>query len=187
LETRWIGKRQILWVVLYAESAVIMRQPVIGVMGPGEQATVAETQTAYELGQQIAAAGWVLLTGGRNVGVMDAASRGAKSVGGLTIGILPTSDRTHISTAVDLAIMTEMGQARNAINVLSSDAVIACGMGLGTASEVALALKSGKVVVLLRGSPEDKLFFSQFAQAQLHVVDRIDEAIEIVRQQLKRS
>jgi hypothetical protein len=48
----------------------------------------------------------LLLTGGRNLGVMDAASRGAKSVGGLTVGILPGNDTQGISEAVDIAIVT---------------------------------------------------------------------------------
>ena len=47
-----------------------------------------------------------------------------------------------MSEAVDLPIVTDLGNARNNINVLSSNVVIACGMGLGTASEVALALKN---------------------------------------------
>lgn len=161
-----------------------MRQPVIGIMGPGEQATAAEMETAYTLGREIAAAGWIVLTGGRKVGVMDAASQGAKSVGGLTVGILPSCDRTQISDAVDIAIMTDMGQARNAINVLSSDVVIACGMGLGTASEVALALKSGKFVILLKGFFGSQHFFQQFGSFHLAVADDVDQAIAIVREQL---
>lgn len=50
-----------------------MRKIVIGVMGPGDNATPSDLQNAYELGKSIAQEGWVLLTGGRNVGVMDAA------------------------------------------------------------------------------------------------------------------
>jgi len=102
-------------------------------MGPGDKATTSDINRAYHLGQLIADNGWVLLTGGRNVGVMDAASRGAKMVGGLTIGILPSNDTRAMSDAVDIAIVTDMGNARNSINVLSSDVVIACGMGIGTA------------------------------------------------------
>ncbi len=66
---------------------------MIAVVGPGEGATPEDCQVAYELGQRTAQEGWVLLTGGRNAGVMDAACRGAHSSGGLTVGILPTSDR----------------------------------------------------------------------------------------------
>lgn len=123
-------------------------------MGPGHQATATDINNAYQLGKLIAQQGWVLLSGGRNVGVMDAASRGAKSVGGLTVGILPHNSLEGVSEAIDIPILTDMGQARNNINVLSSDVVIACGMGLGTASEVALALKNDKPVIILTEDPE---------------------------------
>ncbi len=63
---------------------------VIGVMGAGEQASDIDIQLALALGRLIAKEDWVLLSGGRNVGVMDAVNKGAKSEGGLTIGIMPT-------------------------------------------------------------------------------------------------
>lgn len=66
-----------------------MRKIVIGVMGPGTGASETDRQNAYTLGMLIAQEGWVLLTGGKNVGVMDAASRGAKAANGLIVGILP--------------------------------------------------------------------------------------------------
>ena len=98
-----------------------MRKIIVGVMGPGADATAADLAYAYELGKLIAQQGWVLLTGGRNVGVMEGASQGAKAANGLTIGILPTDDTNGISEAVDIAIITDMGNARNNINVLSSN------------------------------------------------------------------
>ncbi|MDQ3907250.1 MAG: cytochrome, partial [Acidobacteriota bacterium] len=61
---------------------------IISVMGPGEGATLEETRAAFELGALVAREGWALLTGGCAVGVMDAASRGAKSEGGLVVGVL---------------------------------------------------------------------------------------------------
>ncbi|MEM6843388.1 MAG: TIGR00725 family protein [Bacteroidota bacterium] len=106
-------------------------------------------QLAYELGQQIAPQGWVLLTGGRNIGVMDAASRGAKEVGGLTLGILPGNDRRQASAYLDIAVVTDLGNARNNVNVLTSDVVVCCGMGLGTLSEIALATKQNRHVMFL--------------------------------------
>jgi len=141
-----------------------MRQKIVGVMGPGEQATASSQQLAYRLGALIAERGWILLTGGRSVGIMDAASRGAKQAGGLTLGILPTDDRTGASEAVDIVIPTGMGNARNAINILACDAIIACGMGSGTASEIALALKCNKPVILLDSSSISQLFFQELAQ-----------------------
>jgi uncharacterized protein (TIGR00725 family) len=135
-------------------SALHGRRPVVGVMGAGETATDADCGLAERIGELVATRGWVLLTGGRDRGVMAAASRGAKRVAGsLTIGILP-SESGPAAADVDVAIYTGMGNARNAINVLSSDVVVACGTGgPGTAAETALAIKSGKPVVLL-AAPE---------------------------------
>lgn len=144
---------------------------IVGVMGPGERAREDQVRDAYELGRLIAKEGWVVLSGGRNAGVMDAVSRGAKEAGGLTIGILPTLDREMISAAVDIPIITDMGSARNNINVLTSDLIIACGMGTGTASEVALALKANKPVILLTENEEAKRFFTRLRPDKVFVAN----------------
>ena len=157
---------------------------MIGVMGPGAGASKTDQQNAYELGKLIAQEGWVLLTGGRNAGVMRAATEGAKAANGLTVGILPTADDRGISEAVDIAIITDMGNARNNINVLSSDVVVACGMGAGTASEVALALKGSKKVVLLTDNQESQLFFKGLSAENLLVAKTPASAIEMVKKVL---
>lgn len=156
-----------------------MRRAIVGVMGPGESATAKQLEDAYALGQRIAEQGWVLLTGGRNAGVMHAASRGAKQANGLTIGILPGTDRSDISAAIDIPILTGMGNARNTINVLSSDVVVACGMGQGTASEVALAFKANKPVILLNTGERSEIFFRELAADKLSVAADPEEAIAI--------
>jgi hypothetical protein len=161
-----------------------MRKIMIGVMGPGSGASKTDQQNAYELGKLIAQEGWVLLTGGRNAGVMRAATEGAKAANGLTVGILPTADDRGISEAVDIAIITDMGNARNNINVLSSDVVVACGMGAGTASEVALALKGSKKVVLLTDNQESQLFFKGLSAENLLVAKTPASAIEMVKKVL---
>src|ERR1051325_1033109 len=123
------------------------RKPMIGIMGAGEDARPSDVALAERLGELVAREGYVVLTGGRDAGVMAAASRGAKRVGGsITVGVLPSSHKDgDESPFVDVVIRTGMGNARNAINVLSSDVVVACGaFGPGTASEAALALKSGR-------------------------------------------
>ncbi|MFP4006814.1 MAG: TIGR00725 family protein [Spirulinaceae cyanobacterium] len=158
-----------------------MSKIIIGVMGPGESATPTDLDWAYQIGHLIAAQGWILLTGGRNSGVMDAASRGARSRGGLTIGILPTNSVEAVSEAVDIAIATGMNQARNNINVLSSHGVIACGMGLGTASEVALALKNQKPVVLLHPEATAYDFFSKFTRDRLFWATSPEAALQQVK------
>ena len=125
-----------------------MRKAVIGVMG-GEHVADAALEQARELGRLIARHGWVLLNGGRDQGVMAASTTGAHEAGGLVIGILPGADRRGAAPHLDIAIATGMGDARNVINILSSDVVIACPGSAGTLSEVALALKNGKPVILL--------------------------------------
>ncbi|MFN6461532.1 MAG: cytochrome [Nostoc sp. DedVER02] len=155
-----------------------MRKIIIGVMGRGENATANDLQNAYTVGQLIGKQGWVLLTGGRNVGVMDAVNKGAKSADGLTIGILPGDcNQDGISSSVDIAIFTDMGNARNNINILTSDVVIACGMGAGTASEIALALKANKQVILLTDDEEGKLFFKKLSPENVHIVESAENAI----------
>ena len=121
---------------------------VIGVMGGGSADTAQEAK-AYRLGRLIAARGWVLLNGGRSAGIMEASARGAFEAGGLTVGVLPDADRRHLSPYIQIPILTGMGSARNYVNALSSDVVVACRGGAGTVSEVALALKHGRPVVLL--------------------------------------
>ncbi len=138
-----------------------MGKIAIGVVGPGATATEQDQENAFQLGRGIAAAGWVVLTGGMAAGVMAAALQGARSVGGLTVGILPHGHRHGAAPEIDLAILTDLGSARNNVLVLSSQVVVACGMSLGTASEVALALKAQRPVILLGGTPLTAQFFQQ--------------------------
>ncbi len=88
----------------------------------------------------------MLVCGGLG-GAMESACRGAKQAGGLTVGLLPGSDRSDANPFVDVALPTGLGEARNALVVGAADAVIAVGKGYGTLSEIALALKAGKRVV----------------------------------------
>jgi uncharacterized protein (TIGR00725 family) len=78
---------------------------------------------------------------------------------------------------VDIAIPTGMGSARNNINVLASDVTIACGMGPGTASEIALALKANKKVIILNDRPESHRFFQSLSPQRAIVVDSVEAAI----------
>ena len=151
-------------------------RPIVGVMGGG---TVPQRvyDMAFELGERIAEQGWILLNGGRDAGVMRASSEGAASKGGLTIGILPDGDKSGANPFVQLPIVTNMADARNLINVLSSDVVFACEGGPGTLSEVALALKNNKPVIqvgfdFIRAIPK---------KGQIWTVDSPTEAIHIAQ------
>lgn len=122
---------------------------IIGVMG-GATADEAACADAHSIGRLIAEHDLVLLSGGRNVGVMAASAAGASLAGGLVVGILPGDDLSGVAPGVDIAIPTGMGDARNAINVLASRIVVALPGGAGTISEIALALKSDRPVVTIR-------------------------------------
>lgn len=124
------------------------RSIVIGVMG-GANVPALDERRAYQLGKLIAKNGWVLLNGGRNRGIMHASAQGAFEHSGMTVGILPGDDLDHLSKYIQLPIVTGMGSARNYINVLSSQIVIGCNGSAGTLSEIALALKHGKPVILM--------------------------------------
>jgi uncharacterized protein (TIGR00725 family) len=141
---------------------------------------------AYQLGRLIADQGWVLLNGGRPTGVMDASARGAQAAGGLTVGILYDDDREGACPALDIVIPTGMGPARNIINVLASDVVVACRGSGGTLSEIALAVRFGRPVVLLDFDPGEAFLKSAGSGPWYHATTAeaaVAKVSELLRQQ----
>jgi len=126
----------------------LRNSPRIGVVGPSECSSEV-WNLAREVGFLIAREGGILICGGRS-GVMEAAARGAKQAGGITIGILPGPDASDANASIDIPIVTDMGHARNVINVLTSQVIIAVHGAFGTLSEIALALACRKPVVGLQ-------------------------------------
>ena len=121
---------------------------IIGVIG-GDKCSTDIAMVAEEVGAEIARRNCILICGGRG-GVMEAACKGARDAGGVTIGILPGPDQSEANKYVLVPIVTNMGQARNAIIALSSQGIIAVDGGYGTLSEIALALKAGIPIVGIR-------------------------------------
>ncbi len=117
----------------------------VAVIGPS-RATPEVAAAAFQVGVLIARAGANLVCGGGG-GAMEAACRGARSASGTTVGILPGPTRADANAFVDIAIPTGIGEARNALVVRAADAVIAVGGGVGTLSEIGLALKMGRPVI----------------------------------------
>jgi len=103
---------------------------------------------AERLGYLLAEAGYTVICGGYG-GTMEAACRGAKAAGGLTIGVLPGTDADEANPYIDIPIVTGMGEARNVILVRSAAAIVAVGGSYGTLSEIAHALRIGVPVVAL--------------------------------------
>jgi uncharacterized protein (TIGR00725 family) len=93
------------------------------------------------VGRGIAERDAVLICGGLT-GVMEHAARGARAAGGLTIGLLPDEDVNDANEYIDISIATGLGHARNAILARTAHGVVALGGGLGTLSEIALALRN---------------------------------------------
>jgi uncharacterized protein (TIGR00725 family) len=147
----------------------------VAVIGGGGRVPPAQRRMAEEVGRAIAEAGAVLVCGGLG-GVMEAACRGAHAGGGLTVGILPGSDRAEANRHVDIAIPTGMGEARNALVVRSADAVVAVAGEYGTLSEIALALQAGTPVVGL-----DTWELGRNGQAVEAVVQAEDPAQAVAR------
>lgn len=105
-----------------------------------------EAKLAESVGELLAQQGATIVCGGLG-GVMEAACRGAKSKGGLTIGILPGQDPSTANAWVDIPLVTGLGEARNVAVVRSAQAVIAIGGRYGTLTEIAYALKSNIPVI----------------------------------------
>lgn len=156
-------------------------------MGAGDDAREADILLAERLGELLARAGFVVLTGGRDAGVMAAATRGAKKVpGSLTVGVLP-GNGGPVAEGLDIAIFTGLGHSRNAVNILSSDVVVAVGSGgPGTASEVAIAIKTKKPLVLLAPTPEAEAFFRKL-DPMLCVIATPEEAVGAALERLPPS
>ena len=120
----------------------------VAVIGSGAD----RTREAEEVGRLLAERGHVVVTGGLD-DVMAAAHRGAKSVGGTTVGILPGERHADANQWVDVVVVTGIGHARNLAVAASGHAVIAIGGSHGTLAEIAFALRLGRPVVQLGEGP----------------------------------
>ncbi|MDA8017177.1 MAG: TIGR00725 family protein [Thermoanaerobaculia bacterium] len=141
------------------------------------------SEVAFQVGCGLAVAGAILVCGGRG-GVMAAACRGARSAGGITLGILPgVSDAdSRPNNYLTATIHTGIGQGRNLAVALSGHAAIAIAGGWGTLSEISLALKHGVPVVSLeswRPGREIRRAHDAPTDPNLHVAHTAEEAVEL--------
>lgn len=153
---------------------------VIAVIG-GQHPPKEILGAAEEVGYLIAKNGAVLICGGLE-GVMEAACKGAKRGGGLTIGLLPTGRKSTANPYVDVPIATALGTARNVVLARTADALIAVDGSYGTLSEMSHAFERGKPVVGLKtwdmtsiGVPADLFIPVETPR------EAVDKAIEIAK------
>jgi uncharacterized protein (TIGR00725 family) len=149
----------------------------------GDPCEAEEEAFAGELGRRMAEAGLAIVTGGRG-GVMRAACRGARQAQGVTIGILPGTDRSQCNEFVDYAIPTGMGELRNGLVVTAGEVLVAIGGEFGTLSEIAFALKARKPVIGWRTWPIDE---QRAKPGAIIAVASIDEACKEIEMALKRG
>jgi uncharacterized protein (TIGR00725 family) len=121
-------------------------QVQVAVCGPRD-CTEADSQAAYQIGELLAEAGAIVLCGGGS-GVMAAVAAGVRSRDGVVIGIRPGDSREGASPDLSATIVTNLGEARNAVIVWSADAIIIVGGSWGTLSELALAKRRGGIPVI---------------------------------------
>lgn len=125
-------------------------RPVLAIIGSSGVVAPTVEAAAESLGRAAIEAGFRLVSGGRD-GVMEAASRGARSAAswrdGDIVGILPGYDRRGANQWTDIVIPTGLGIARNVVVVASADVVVAVAGGSGTLSELAMAWQLGKPVI----------------------------------------
>ncbi len=159
----------------------------IAVIGSSGKIPSRVYEMAEELGRAIASGGAVLITGGRG-GVMEAVCKGAKDSKGLTVGILPGSEK-DANPYLDIFVVTGMGDARNAINVRSANVVIAVHGGAGTLSEIGLALKAGKKVIALRssGGIAERMAGAVIDGDEILSADSVTEAVELAFKELRAN
>ncbi|MET9339766.1 MULTISPECIES: TIGR00725 family protein [unclassified Nonomuraea] len=121
----------------------------VAVCGPRE-CSAADRDNARELGRLLAERGAVVVCGGY-AGVMEEVAAGARAAGGTVVGILSRADREGANPHLTIVVPTGMGEARNGVIVNCGDAVIVVGGSWGTLSELALAMRKGRVPVVRLG------------------------------------
>jgi len=159
-------------------------KPLIALSGSGgssESIPSAVLKIAQEVGRYVAEADAILLSGGRG-GLMHEACKGAKSAGGLTVGILPF-DKSEANPYVDIPIGTGLSYYRNMLLAHSADCIIVIAGRWGTLSEISAAVIFQRPLVFLETSAGfvDELIKGEFFSlipSQYVVVNSAQDAVD---------
>ena len=150
------------------------RKIIISVIG-GHEIDSRVEQIAHKVGKIIAKNGAILVCGGLN-GVMKAVSRGVKEGKGLTIGLLPGTNKADANPYIDIPITTTIGFARNAMVACTADIVVALPGSHGTACEISYAMVYKRPVIDLGGWKRKGMIKAQ----------NVAEAEKIIKQLIKK-
>ena len=144
---------------------------------------------AEEVGRELAKRGAAVVCGGLG-GVMEAVCKGARQMGGQTIGILPREDLNEANPWVEIPIVTGMGYARNAIVVKSGLAVIAIDGGFGTLSEIGHALGQTDPLTVIGLKTWTLSKNGEMDNAIIEAkdpVDAVEKALDAARKRIERT
>lgn len=129
-----------------------MRRIQIAVLGSSKGiVTNTAYKIAYEVGKELAKQGCLVLTGG-GLGVMEAALKGAKEEGGITLAIVPWENPDKVNSYADVVVATGIGWSRNSINLNSCDGAIVVGGGAGTLNEATYAYMQSTPIIAIKSS-----------------------------------
>jgi uncharacterized protein (TIGR00730 family) len=182
------------------EKVAEIDRPAVALFG---SARVGEDSDPYRaariVGRKFAEAGWAVVTGG-GPGVMEAANRGAREGGGLSVGFnIELPHEQYVNPYLDIAYTFEHFYARKVCFVRPSEGFVIFPGGFGTLDELYEALtliQTGKIhqfpVVLFDsdywGGMIDWItselladgMISKADLALLHVTDDPDDAVRVV-------
>ncbi|MHA1380206.1 MAG: TIGR00725 family protein [Candidatus Helarchaeota archaeon] len=157
----------------------------IGVIGSGFLSDREIYKIAYEIGKEIATNEFVLICGGKG-GVMEAACKGVKDAGGISVGILPSIDKNEANEFVTIKIPTNLGENRNYLVVQSSDVVICIAGQVGTRMEAEYTLKLNKPLITLPDTGGTSLSMTIENPDSVHPVNNSKEALYKVIELIKK-
>ncbi len=139
-----------------AEPKRMVRRLQIGVMGSAADLGYSEAvaKLAEDIGREVALAGCTLVFGAEKDcdSLSTAAGRGARSVGGLTVGVTYGKGlQVHDDADVIIATGMERGGGREFVLAISCDAIIAISGGSGTCNEIVVAYQASIPVIGIVG------------------------------------
>ena len=125
-----------------------MKQMVGVIGGRSANTSAASAQVAEAVGRAIARRNAAVICGGDD-GIGQAACRGCKEAGGVTLAVLKWNHAEDALPEVDYAIPTSIDLARNNIIIWAGSGIIAFEGRYGTTSELTLALDVQKPIVVV--------------------------------------
>lgn len=178
----------------------LVRKLQIGVIGSAGSeeypveggATKKLINKARKIGFLLAEKDVFVVTGGKG-GIMEAAAKGTKEGGGITIGVVKDGKRFVSNDFTDVEVVTGMSTGGSEfIQALMCDALVVMGGGAGTLEEIAIAYRNNKPIVVLDNTEgwSEKIagrYLDQRKQIKIAVAKTPKEAVEKAIQSAKKN